>query len=183
MEIPRQLTTFGCVIGLTWMSAARAADSPPQKPTPRPGTLAALANTRLLNRAPVIDGTDVILITNENLNVLGQGAALTIMTSTIAETANFEMEDPVDPKIREKWQRKVLAQSGVIAKLEARRDDADAELNRLEQGKLDSRTLDQIAKAEIKLRTIEKEIRQEKLTLSKIVREARKEGAQPGWFR
>jgi len=183
MEISHQLTTFGCVLGLAWLSVAQAADSPPPKPTPKPGSLAALASTRSLNRLPDADGTGVIMITDDNLVLLGQGAALTVMTSTIADPPDVEIDVQVDPKTHEKWRRKVLAQSSVIANLEARRDDAEAEINRMERGRLDGRTLDRIAKTETKLQTIDAEIKREKAKLSRIVREARKEGAQPGWFR
>ena len=183
METPRQLTILGCVIGLTWTSFLTADEPLDPRPTPKPGTLAAIASSRSLNRVPELDETAVIVITDDNLNQLGRGAALTLMTSTIADSSVVETDHSADPKTREKWRKKVLAQSSVIARAEARRVDAEAELNRLERGKLDSRTLDRIAKAESKLQTIDAEIRSEKAQLSTIIREARKEGAQPGWFR
>jgi len=183
MEIPRQLTILGCVIGLTWTSVLTADEPPGPRPTPKPGTLAAIASSRSLNRAPELDETAVIVITDDNLDQLGRGAALTLMTSTIAEPAPVETDHRADPKTREKWRKRVLAQGNVIAKLEARRVDAKAEIARLEQGKLDSRTLDRIAKAEGKLQAIDATISSEKAQLSTIIRAARKEGAQPGWFR
>jgi hypothetical protein len=183
MEIPRQLTTLGCLFGLSWTSVLPAAETPGPRPTPKPGTLAAIACSRSLNRAPELDQTGVIVITDDNLDQLGRDATLTLLTSTIADSSVVETNHSADPKTREKWRKKVLAQSSVIARLEARRNDAEEELNRLERGKLDSRTLDRIAKAESKLQTIDAEIRSEKAQLSTIIREARKEGAQPGWFR
>jgi hypothetical protein len=105
------------------------------------------------------------------------------MTSTIAGPPPVETDHRADPKTREKWRKKVLAQSSVIARIQARRFDAEAELNRLEWGKLDGQALDRIAKAERNLQTIDTEIKSEKAQLSTIVRQARKEGAQPGWFR
>jgi hypothetical protein len=183
MEIPRQLTTLGCVIGLAWTSAPSAAEPPGTRPTPKPGSLAAIAASRSLNRTPELEDTGVIVITDDNLDQLGSGAALTVMTSTIADPSALATDHRADPKTREKWRKKVLAQSGVIARLEARRGEADAELDRLERGKLDSRTLDRIAKAEIKLRAIDAEIRTAAAELSTIIRHARKDGAQPGWFR
>lgn len=185
MDFPRQLIVIGAAFGIAVSSTAAAADPPPppRKPTPKPGTLAALASTRMLNRTPGVDGATAIVITDENLATLGRGASLTVMTATIADPIESPAGVQVNAKIREKWRKKVLAQGGAIAKLEARRADAEAELSRLELGKLDSRTLDRIAKVERKLRAIDAEIRTEKKRLSTIIRDARREGAQPGWFR
>lgn len=183
MENPRQFTIFCCLFSLFWMSIAHSADSPPPTPTPKPGTLAAVAGSRPLQRVPGLSDTGIIVITDDNLSSLGQNAALTSMTSTIAETGVFETHADVDPKTREKWRKKVLAQSSVIARIQARRFDAEAELNRLERGRLDGRALDRIAKAERNLQTIDTEIKSEKKQLSRIIRQARKEGAEPGWFR
>ncbi len=182
MEIPRQLIILGCVIALSWTTVSKAAEPPPQKPTPKPGTLAELATTRSLNRSGGADDTATILITNNNLDELGEGSALTVMTSTIADPGSFEPTD-VSPKTRDKWRRTVLAQSAVIAKLEVRRDQANTEIDHLERGRLDGLALDRIAKAEAKLKAVEAEIKRAKAQLSSIVRSARKEGAQPGWFR
>jgi len=183
MEIPHQITTIGCVFGLAWTTVLPATEPPAPIPTPKPGTLAAFAQSRSLNRVSGPDANGNIVITDENLDQLGHDAPLTVMTSTIADPSVVVIDQAVDPRAREKWRRKVLTQSNVIAKLEARRAATEAELNRLERGKLDGRALDRIAKAEIKLRAIDAEIRREKAMLSSIVRDARREGAQPGWFR
>ena len=182
METPHQFTTIGCVLGLAWASAVQASAPPTQKPTPKPGTLAALASSTTLSRGQGSAHTGVIVITDDNLTDLGQGAALTVMTSTIAETGSIDVIE-VDRKTREKWRRRVLAQSSVIAQLEEGRDRVRIEIDRLERGRLDGRALDRIAKAETKLKAVEAEIKSAKAQLSRIVRDARKEGAQPGWFR
>jgi hypothetical protein len=178
-----QITTFGCALCLYWASIAPAADEPTTTPTPRPGTLAALASATPLKRGPESDPSATILITNDTLAELGDDAALTVLTSTVAEAVILDIEDRVDPKIRVKWRSEVLAQSKIIARAEAKKDAVRTEIDLLERGRLDSRTLDRIAKAETKLRAADDEIKRAKAELSKIVREARKEGAQPGWFR
>ncbi len=183
MEIPRQLTILGCVVSLISTPVLTADEPPGPRPTPKPGTLAAIASSRSLKRAPELDASAVIVITDGNLDELGRGAVLTLMSSTIADPLPAETEHRTDPKTREKWRKKVLVQGSAIARLEARRVDAEAELERLERGKLDGKALDRIAKAEAKLRAIDAEIRSEKVRLSTIIRDARKEGAQPGWFR
>jgi len=108
---------------------------------------------------------------------------ITVVTTTAAELPLVSTIDSVDPKTREKWRRKVLAQSRTIAQLKVKRATGETEINRLERGRLDAGTLDRIARAEAKLDAIDQEIRRKKAELSQVVREARKEGAQPGWFR
>ena len=93
METPHQFTTIGCVLGLAWASAVQASAPPTQKPTPKPGTLAALASSTKLSRGQGSAHTGVIVITDDNLTDLGQGAALTVMTSTIAETGASSIRD------------------------------------------------------------------------------------------
>jgi len=165
------------------LAAIAAAEEPLPSPTPRPGTLAAFASAAELDRSRfgTVDGA--IVITGDNLAELGEGAVLTLAEEPAADLPKLTPVDPVDPKLRARWRRAVLAQSRVIARLEARRTTAEAELDRLERGRLDARTLDRIEKAEAKLAQIVAEIARERAELSRIVREARKEGAEPGWFR
>lgn len=181
MEHTRQSTLLVLAISCALWSFA-GDDPPPPTPTPKPGTLAALATARSLNRTPGADDSATIVITNDNLERLGDGAALTVLTSTIADLSEIETTE-IDPKTREKWRRKVLAQSASIAKLEVQRKQIEAEIDRLERGRLDGRALDRIARVESKLQAIDQEIKRATTQLSRIVRAARKEGAQPGWFR
>jgi len=183
MEITRQLIALWAVVVISWNPVARAVEPPSPTPAPRPGTLASVALTRSLIRCPGTDPSSPIVITDDNLAELAEGAVVTMVSSTVAEFPEIAVETGVAPKTRERWRRKVFAQSKVIARAEAARDVARAEIDRLGRGQLDSRTLDRIAKAEAKLRTADDEIKRAKAELSKIVREARKEGAQPGWFR
>jgi len=145
--------------------------------------LASVAGGRSLVRASGTDLTKPIVITNENLGKLAEGAVITLVTTTAVELPSLSTTDSINPKTREKWRRKVLAQSQTIAQLEAKRTTGETEINRLERGRLDAGTLDRIARAEAKMEAIDQEIRRKKAELSRIVREARKEGAQPGWFR
>ncbi len=179
MEIPRQIITIWAVMVVVWNPVARAADPPQPTPTPRPGTLAALAKSTSLTR----DGTTPIVITDDNLAELSNGAVVTIMTTAACEPAEPTTVDRIDPKRRGQWRKKVLAQGKRIATLQKKRASVEHTINRIESGRLDSGALDRIAKAKAELREIDDAIRHEKRELSKIVREARKEGAQPGWFR
>jgi len=182
MEHPRQCIAVGLVMGCAFSLCARA-QSPPPSPIPKTGTLAAFAGDRSLRRALGVDDDTPIVITDDNLSRLADGAVITVMTSTIAETSEVGDVAAPDPKTREKWRRKVLAQSAVIARLEARRRSVESGIDRLERGRLDAKTLDRISDAEERLAAVDGELQRERNTLSRIIRSARKEGAQPGWFR
>jgi hypothetical protein len=183
MESPRQLIALWAVAVAAWNPVAHASDDPPPRPTPRPGTLAALARSTELRRSPGADGAAPIVITDDNLASLGGEAVFTVLTTTAAEFQPLQLDDPVDPATRASWRKKVHAQSRAIAKLEARRSAIEVEIDRLERGRLDARTLDRIERAEAKLQAVDHDLKREKANLSKLIRAARREGAQPGWFR
>jgi len=184
MEIPRQIRVLVRVIGIVKLAAVAfaSADTPPATSTPPPksGTLAAYASSITLDRGP---GEDPVLITTDNLRTLGEGGLIT--TAARPAVGPFEVEPTaeVDPKVRERWRKKVLAQRRTITNLQAQRRAVEEEIERIERGSLDSRALDRLTMTETKLRRVDAEISQEKQALSRIVRDARKEGAQPGWFR
>lgn len=179
MEFPRQLITIWGVMVVVWNPIARAVDPPQPTPTPRPGTLAALAKSTSLMR----EGSTPIVITDDNLAELSGGAVVTIMTTAAREPTEPTTVDQIDPKRRGQWRKKVLAQGERITTLQKKRASVEHTINRIESGRFNSGALDRIAKAKAELREIDDTIRHEKRELSKIVREARKEGAQPGWFR
>ena len=184
MEIPHQIRVLVRVIGIVKLAGAAfaSADTPPATPTPTPrlGTLAAYASSITLDRGP---GEDQVLITTDNLRTLGEGGFLTTAAMPTGDPVKVNLSTEIDPKIRERWRKKVLKQSGVTAKLQAQRRAVEEEIERIERGRLDSRALDRLEKAEAKLADADAEIRRAKAQLSRLVREARKEGAQPGWFR
>ncbi|HSL18549.1 MAG TPA: hypothetical protein VLB51_11650 [Methylomirabilota bacterium] len=184
MEIPSRIRPRRRWIGVAVIVVATsaAAEGPPPAPTPKPGTLAAFASRAELDRSrAAADGA--IVITDDTLTELGEGAVVTLAGEPAAPLPELTPGPTADPKARSRWRSAVLAQSRKIAGLQARRDAAELELDRLERGSLDARTLDRIEKAEAKLRQIDAEIARERAVLSRIVRDARKDGAQPGWFR
>ena len=176
----RSLRGLGVAVALTGCAFA---DEPAPSPTPKPGTLAAFAAANDLDRSRIADGDSVIVITAANLEELGEGAVLSVTTEPAAPPPELGPVEPVDPAVRTRWRNAVLAQSRTIARLESRRERVEGEIDSLERGRLDARTLDRIEKAEAKLAAVEAEIRRERAVLSRIVRDARKDGAQPGWFR
>jgi hypothetical protein len=166
------------------LSAGPAASTDPTPtPTPRPRTLSDFARSTVLVRVPSASEGGIV-ITGDNLDELGRDASLSVAGAPGPEPpGRADPVDGVDPKLRQRWRQKVLAQSSRIAALEAKRAAAEAAIDRLERGRLDARALDRIEKAEGRLAMIDADLRRAKRELSRIVREARKQGAQPGWFR
>jgi hypothetical protein len=163
-------------------AASGQTPEPATTPTPRPTSLAAYARNTVLDRTDhSADGP--IVITGDNLDELGHDAVFSIAGKPLAPPFEPDPNSRVDPKLRARWRSKVLAQSERIARLDARRAAVEAEIDRLERGRLDSRTLDRIERAEDKLRLVDADIKREKAALSRLVRDARRQGAQPGWFR
>ncbi len=185
MKTPAHFTTLvGLWITLasSGLTAVASDPTPTPAPTPSPRSLADYARTTALARAP--DAPDsAIVITGDNLDQLGRDAVLSVAGSPLPEPWRPDPANVVDPKLRQRWRSKVLAQRARITKLEARRAQAEAEIDRLERGSLDARTLDRIERAEAKRAMIDNQIKDERAVLSRIVSEARKQGAQPGWFR
>jgi len=187
MDISRltKLTvTIAAVLGPMAPSWPATADEPRPTATPKAGTLAAYASATSLDRSSFAGGeVTPIVITGDNLSELGEGGVFTEVTTPAAELVRVELPASADAKTRDRWRKKVLAQRAVIERLEDRRTAVESEIRRIERGRLDSRALDRIEKAEARLRTIDAQIRRAMFELSSIVREARKDGAQPGWFR
>ncbi|MCU0304363.1 MAG: hypothetical protein MUC56_09940 [Thermoanaerobaculales bacterium] len=170
------IVAIGAALAATVVSAVE----PPPHPSPPPGTLAELASRTELTRAR---GAGPIVITDANLSALADGAVVTVLETTVADLADPAGVERVDPKLRERWRRAVLSQSAVVARLEARRAAVETEIDRLGRGRLDARALARIDAAKTKLELAEAEVRREQAELSRLIREARKQGARPGWFR
>ena len=177
-HIHRHITAFFVALASVHVLCSEPPPRPTPTPTPRPTTLAAYARATVLERTG-----EPIVITGDNLDELGRGARFCVTSEPVSEPLKPVPDTRIDPKLRARWRSKVLAQSQRIARLEARRAAVEAEIDRLERGRLDARTLDRIERAEAKLRLVDTDLRRERTALSRIVREARKQGAQPGWFR
>jgi hypothetical protein len=71
----------------------------------------------------------------------------------------------------------------VIAELERRRGLLEIEVDHLENQRMTIKTLARLRNAEAKLQMLDRETSVERAELARIVREARRHGAEPGWFR
>jgi hypothetical protein len=169
-----------CVISVLAAAASVAAENPTPTPAPRPGSLAAYASHFTLNRSRVGDGADRLMITNENLEVFAAGAAMTLGSAPTNGAAPAKQPDAAE---RARWRKAYHEQRKVIDGLERRRTLLEVEIDRIEDGGLTAKNLARLDHAETKARVLDEEIKRERGELGRIVREARRHGAEPGWFR
>jgi hypothetical protein len=172
-----------------------------EAPTPTPSTtsppgeqhISEYADRIKLDRSQLDDATGAPEITNDTIRELEQRGHLTT-ASPIGDSAegtprpSSPPPSQVDPKRRTYWRSRVLSQAKIVEKCTAEIARLDAKIDSLEDAAFDSGTRGAKQWARVdetkRLRTIaEVQCKRERAKLSEIVREARKEGAQPGWFR
>jgi hypothetical protein len=176
----KQLRLIGAVAMLAVANAV-ASEEPVARPTPAPGTLAAYAKKTTLKSSALRDDHGRLTLTNAKLAELStQG---TIVLGAAAVAARTPSDGKPTAALRAKWRKTYFKQRDVIAALERRRALLEVEIDHIEDGRLDVRGLARLERAEAKLRLLEEEIRDERNQLARIVREARRHGAQPDWFR
>ena len=168
------------VISVLAAAALVAAENPTPIPTPRPGSLAAYASCLPLNRSMAGGAADRLMITNENLEAFAAGGAVTLGSMPTHGSAPASQPDAAE---RERWRKAFHVQRKVIAGVERRRSLLEVEIDHIEDGQLTAKNLARLDHAEAKARALDGEIRREQGELSRIVREARRHGAEPGWFR
>lgn len=169
-----------CVISVLAAAALVTAENPTPTPMPQPGSLAAYASRLTLNRSRVDDGTDRLMITNDNLEVFAAGGAMTLGSASTNGAAPAKQPDAAE---RARWRTAYLKQQNVIAGVERRRTLLEVEIDHIEDGQLTAKNLARLDHAEAKARVLDEEIKQERGELARIIREARRHGAEPGWFR
>jgi len=160
--------------------ASVAAENPEPSPTPQPGTLAAYACRVTLD--PTITGgrAGPVTITNENLAELAAVGAVTLGAVSMRGAAPEKQPDAGE---RTRWRTAYREQRLVITGLERRRALLEVEIDHIEDGGLTAKNLALLDRAEAKARVLDEEIKHERSELARIVREARRHGAEPGWFR
>lgn len=161
-------------------AAARAADEPTRTPTPRPGTLADYARHVSLNASAAVDGSGEIRITSSNLTEIADRGSLTRGAVEAHRTGGQSTARSGD---REHWRDRYFEQRRAVTALENKRARLAAEIDRLESGRLTAAIMARIDRGEVELRLLDDEVRMAKLELARIVRDARRHGAEPGWFR
>ena len=157
-------------------AATMAAEQPRPVRAPQPGTLAAYARRITLRQTE----TGRVVITNENLGEHAAAGTVTLGTVSMGGAAATKAPDAAE---RTRWRNAYQKQRQVITGLERRRALLEVEIDHIEDGALTAKNLARLDRAEAELRVLDEEIKQERAELSRIVREARRHGAEPGWFR
>jgi hypothetical protein len=153
----------------------------PPRPTPRPGTLAAYAQRISLDRSNLADGDGRVILTNDSVAGLAAGGSITL--GTVKKAKRNKPNRAADNAERSRWQAAHSKQREVIADLERRRARLELEIDQINSLSLTAKTMVRLEKSEAKLHLLNRDIAAERAELARIVRNARRRGAEPGWFR
>jgi hypothetical protein len=173
------------LIAIAWfafcLTSTFVSTADPRSPTPRPGSLAAYAEKVTLDRSTLSDHDGRLILTNESVAALATGGAITL---GIVKQANLKKtKKTVDNAERSRWQNAHHNQKEVIVALERRRVGLEVEIDRVENLSLTAKTMASLDLLETKLLQLDRDIAAERAELARIVRDARRRGAEPGWFR
>lgn len=166
---------------LIWLAATTGSTADPPSPTPRRGSLAAYAGKVTLNRSALENSDGRLILTNDSVASLAVDGSITL--GTVKEADRKKATPGVRDAERSRWQAAHRQQRHVIAGLERRRSRLEFEIDQIEDLDLSTKTMARLEQSEAKLRLLNGEISAERAELARIVRDARRRGAEPGWFR
>lgn len=162
------------------IASTSAAEAPAPTRKPRPRTLAEYAQ-RVQLEAPHGYGNRGCIVINTALlaEIARHGTLIpgSVEISTDTPRSEASAED------RARWRKRYFDQRRAVEKLEQRRARVASDLDRLESGRLTAAVMARIDRTEAELETLDAEIRTARAELGRIVRDARRHGAEPGWFR
>jgi hypothetical protein len=161
-------------------AAGFSADQP--RPTPRPGTLGAYAREVTLDRSALGHPSGRLILTNDSVIGICEGASITLGAVTI-DGLDAPKASRSESAERTRWRAAHRHQQRVVASLEERMSVLEIEIHHIESQQLTPKILARLDRAEAKRRHLEKEIYRAREELAHIVRDARRHGAEPEWFR
>jgi hypothetical protein len=172
------LPTTALLLAAFCMTAA-ADEPPPSKP---PTNLAELARHLKLREHvhPDVDGR--ITINNETVATLAESARVTVGRGSTRAPSNDWMEES-DEGDRVIWRKRYERQQAKIDVCERRLAAVDRDIDLLNRQRLTPRVLARLETAQAKRIGLEEDLREQRGELARLIREARRHGAQPGWFR
>jgi len=174
---------ISAVLVIAWFTTASVSATDPPSPTPRPGSLAAYAEKITLDRSVLGGGAGRLILTNDSVAGIAAGGSITLGTVTPAGRKMSNASGAANNSERSRWQAAYRKQQQVIAAIERRRSQVENEIDQIEDLGLTAKTMARLDRAESKLRHLDEEIAREREALARIVRDARRRGAEPGWFR
>ena len=160
-------------------AAVSAENQPSPTPTPRPRALGDIK----LKHVARSGGDGRVVISDANLADHADRGSVSVIGRERREPTRPKPRKTPSRSIRERWRSKVHDQKKVIFGLERKRLRIEARIDLIEDARVTARTLARLQEAEIELQSVEREIRAEKAELGRLIREARRHGAEPGWFR
>ncbi len=158
-------------------------DVPSPTPTPRPGTLSDYARRNSLKTSGVADASGRVVISTATLSEVADKGTITIGGTSATGKDRLPTPSTASPSERARWRTAHNKQKQVITGLERRRSQLEIEIDHIGNQKLTIKTMASLQRAEAKLRQLDGEISAERAELARIVRDARRHGAEPGWFR
>ncbi len=180
-----RVTSTSLVAILIWclpVPAVLGQEPSPPTPTPHCRTLADYAAGRTLDTAArSADGR--IELTTENLGELGAGGALTRPVGTVRTAQAVPSPAPADPRVKRRWQAAVERRRRAVDRLEARRAALERDLDAIRDARPTARTLAREDGIREKIRQLDEELATAWAALARVQRQARRDGAEPGWFR
>ena len=188
MQHPKALTTLAVLcLGLALAAEEPAATpTPVPTPTPRPRTLEDAAAGITLDRSGSDDGGEIV-ISNHNLDKMADGGLVTgceLRGGTRAPGRGAVRSDDGDEAERKlRWQQRYRKQEEAIRKLREKQAVLEAEIRVLERASGRRRDPLRLERARARLEQLGDRIALEERRLAELVRAARRDGAQPGWFR
>lgn len=184
---PQHLNLSGRLIAaavtVVLFSAASVSGSEKPRPTPRPGTLGAYARKITLDRSAFGDPTGRVILNNENVVGIGTDATITLGAVITPAHARSQASSGGSSADRTRVRAAHRKQQKVIADLERQKSLLEIEINHIENQSLTPKILARLERAKSKRRHLEQEISRAREELARIVRDARRQGAEPGWFR
>ena len=191
-------TLFSLIVALGSAAPAFAAEA---KATPTPTHtiirrelhLGEYADRLILDRSGLEDRDSTIVISNRTVDRLSDfGTLSTSSRSSVSPDPpphGFRASPtPVGPARRSYWKRRVRQQRQVIDAVENELALLNVKIDALEdaafEGGLRAKSKwVKLAEAKGRRRVVDRRLRNERAKLAAIIREARREGAEPGWFR
>lgn len=209
--MPRSMTTAALVVVLAWTLAAAAGEEPTVTPTPSPTplvgerTLSEVAGSITLDPGAV-GGRGGIVISDQNLSELAGKGAITEVTrrgpaqgqrdlaDVTGSGAEVEGQGPGFAEGQERkqyWQGLYRQQVDLVTSLRGQIDQLDREIPGLwrdyyawdDPAYRDGVIKPKLDEAMARRQKLEADLQQAEARLDQIQQDARRDGAQPGWFR